>query len=86
SSSAAIQAKEAKIEEARDKIQALDESVDELQQVLLLTSEELEKLEGRKEVLKERKKNATQNRAQLEEALVQRSEKERSLKEKIAAQ
>lgn len=56
SSSAAIQAKEAKIEEARDKIQALDESVDELQQVLLLTSEELEKLEGRKEVLKERKK------------------------------
>lgn len=85
SSSAAIQAKEAKIEEARDKIQALDESVDELQQVLLLTSEELEKLEGRKEVLKERK-NATQNRAQLEEALVQRSEKERSLKEKIAAQ
>ncbi|RCK10923.1 hypothetical protein DT075_24825 [Bacillus licheniformis] len=48
SSSAAIQAKEAKIEEARDKIQALDESVDELQQVLLLTSEELEKLEGRK--------------------------------------
>ncbi|MCY7793381.1 chromosome segregation protein SMC, partial [Bacillus haynesii] len=86
SSSAAIQAKEAKIEEARDKIQALDESVDELQQVLLLTSEELEKLEGRKEVLKERKKNATQNRAQLEEAIVQRSEKERSLKEKIAAQ
>ena len=74
SSSAAIQAKEAKIEEARDKIQALDESVDELQQVLLLTSEELEKLEGRKEVLKERK-NATQNRAQLEEAIVQRSEK-----------
>ena len=86
SSSAAIQAKEAKIEEARDKIQALDESVDELQQVLLLTSEELEKLEGRKEVLKERKKNATQNRAQLEEAIVQRSEKERTLKEKIAAQ
>lgn len=86
SSSAAIQAKEAKIEEARDKIQALDESVDELQQVPLLTSEELEKLEGRKEVLKERKKNATQNRAQLEEAIVQRSEKERTLKEKIAAQ
>ncbi|KKB75631.1 MULTISPECIES: chromosome segregation protein SMC [Bacillus] len=85
-SSSAIQAKEAKIEEARDKIQALDESVDELQQVLLLTSEELEKLEGRKEVLKERKKNASQNRAQLEDTIAQRGEKENSLKEKIAAQ
>lgn len=85
-SSSAIQAKEAKIEEARDKIQALDESVDELQQILLLTSEELEKLEGRKEVLKERKKNASQNRAQLEDTIAQRGEKENSLKEKIAAQ
>ncbi|MEK5502161.1 chromosome segregation protein SMC [Bacillus sp. FSL M8-0168] len=85
-SSSAIQAKEAKIEEARDKIQDLDESVDELQQILLLTSEELEKLEGRKEVLKERKKNASQNRAQLEDTIAQRGEKEKSLKEKIAAQ
>ena len=34
--------------------------------VLLQTSEELEKLEGRKEVLKERKKNASQNKEQLE--------------------
>lgn len=84
--SSAIQAKEAKIEDTRDKIQALDESVDELQQVLLLTSEELEKLEGRKEVLKERKKNASQNRAQLEDTIAQRGEKEKTLKENIAAQ
>lgn len=54
--SSALSAKEAMIEETRDKIHALDESVNELQQVLLVTSEELEKLEGRKEVLKERKK------------------------------
>ncbi len=34
-------------------------------------SEELEKLEGRKEVLKERKKNAAQNKSQLEKAIVE---------------
>lgn len=75
--SSAISAKEAKIEDTRDKIQALDESVNELQQVLLVTSEELEKLEGRKEVLKERKKNAVQNQEQLEEAIVQFQQKKR---------
>lgn len=84
--SSAISAKEAKIEDARDKIQALDESVNELQQVLLVTSEELEKLEGRKEVLKERKKNAVQNREQLEEAIVQFQQKEAVLKEDLAKQ
>ncbi|MED1014999.1 chromosome segregation protein SMC [Bacillus atrophaeus] len=84
--SSAISAKEAKIEDTRDKIQALDESVDELQQVLLVTSEELEKLEGRKEVLKERKKNATQNREQLEEAIILYQQKETELKENITKQ
>lgn len=48
--------KEADIEQVRDRAQALDESINDLQQVLLLASEDLEKLEGRKEVLKERKK------------------------------
>ncbi|MBD1380016.1 chromosome segregation protein SMC [Metabacillus arenae] len=64
--SSTLQKKEAFVEQTRDKLSALDESIDELQQVLLLASEELEKLEGRKEVLKERKKNAHQNREQLE--------------------
>ncbi|MCY7765090.1 chromosome segregation SMC family protein, partial [Bacillus inaquosorum] len=84
--SSAISAKEAKIEDTRDKIQALDESVDELQQVLLATSEELEKLEGRKEVLKERKKKAVQNQEQLEEAIVQFQQKVTVLKEELAKQ
>lgn len=84
--SSAISAKEAKIEDTRDKIQALDESVDELQQVLLVTSEELEKLEGRKEVLKERKKNAVQNQEQLEEAIVQFQQKETVLKDELSKQ
>ncbi|WP_394232558.1 chromosome segregation protein SMC [Niallia oryzisoli] len=61
-----LQGKEAKLEELRDHMTALDESISDLQNVLLHASEELEKLEGRKEVLKERKKNAAQNKVQLE--------------------
>lgn len=64
--SSEIQKKEAKIEEWRDRIAALDASINDLQTVLLHATEELEKLEGRKEVLKERKKNAAQNKHQLE--------------------
>lgn len=67
--SASLQKLEAEIEKNRDQMQALDESVSDLQHVLLIASEELEKLEGRKEVLKERKKNASQNRSQLENQL-----------------
>lgn len=63
--SANLQSKEAKVLEMRDQIAALDESINDLQTVLLHVSEELEKLEGRKEVLKERKKNASQNKDQL---------------------
>jgi chromosome segregation protein len=64
--SAGLQKKEAEIEKMRDQLAALDESVSDLQNVLLHASEELEKLEGRREVLKERKKNASQNKGQLE--------------------
>lgn len=67
--SSIIQGKEANVEELRDHIAALDESVNDLQNVLLHASEELEKLEGRKEVLKERKKNASQNKEQLHKNL-----------------
>lgn len=77
--SAKLQVKEAKIEETRDHIAALDESITDLQNVLLHASEELEKLEGRKEVLKERKKNASQNRAQLEKNINELTDKILSL-------
>ena len=70
-----IQKREAKIEEWRDRIAALDESINDLQNVLLVATEELEKLEGRKEVLKERKKNAVQNKQQLEKNLLELTEK-----------
>ncbi|QGQ46887.1 chromosome segregation protein SMC [Metabacillus sediminilitoris] len=67
--SATMQKKEAEVASMRDHLTALDESIDDLQQVLLLASEELEKLEGRREVLKERKKNAHQNKSQLEKTI-----------------
>lgn len=63
--SADLQKNEAAIEKLRDEMTALDDSISSLQNVLLHASEELEKLEGRKEVLKERKKNASQHKEQL---------------------
>ncbi|PLR84182.1 chromosome segregation protein SMC [Bacillus canaveralius] len=82
--SAELQLKEAKIEESRDRIAALDESINDLQNVLLHASEELEKLEGRKEVLKERKKNASQNKEQIQQNLADLSKKIAVLKEEKA--
>ncbi|MGN7174889.1 chromosome segregation protein SMC [Paenibacillus sp. FSL R5-0490] len=79
--SAVIQNKEAKVEELKDHIAAIDESVNDLQDVLLHASEELEKLEGRKEVLKERKKNATQNKDQLHRNMKELTMKIAELKE-----
>lgn len=73
--SAELQLKEAKIVETRDQAAALDESITDLQNVLLRASEELEKLEGRKEVLKERKKNAAQNKEQLNQSVQELSER-----------
>lgn len=76
---ASVQKKEAEIEQTRDQSQALDESINDLQQVLLLASEDLEKLEGRKEVLKERKKNAHQNKSQLQKIIEEASERTAAL-------
>lgn len=50
-----LQKGEEELEELRGQLQAVDESVDSLQEVLLLSSKELEKLEGQRELLKERK-------------------------------
>ncbi|MBP2240097.1 chromosome segregation protein [Cytobacillus eiseniae] len=71
-----LQGKEAKMEEIRDNATAIDESIHDLQNVLLHASEELEKLEGRKEVLKERKKNVSLNKEQLSKSLEEYLEKD----------
>ncbi|MGD6849725.1 chromosome segregation protein SMC [Rossellomorea aquimaris] len=69
-----IQKKEAVLTQTRDKIAALDESISNLQEVLLATSEELEKLEGRKQVLVERKKNSSSNETQLKQSIEEAEE------------
>lgn len=63
--------KETKLNELRQNMSSLDVSINTMQEVLLTASQDLEKLEGRKEVLKERKKNATQNKAQLENSVIE---------------
>ncbi|MEH7094640.1 chromosome segregation protein SMC [Neobacillus vireti] len=78
--SSELQVKEAAIVETRDKIAAMDESITDLQNVLLHASEELEKLEGRKEVLKERKKNASHNKEQLRSNITELTDRINQLK------
>ncbi|MED1202104.1 chromosome segregation protein SMC [Heyndrickxia acidicola] len=78
---------ETRLEGMRSDLAAHDESINDLQSVLLTATEELEKLEGRKEVLKERKKNATHNKDQLVKNIEELTEKLNRLgnqKEKLA--
>jgi chromosome segregation protein len=72
--SSRVQKKEAGLALTRDKIAALDESITALQEILLSSSEELEKLEGRKQVLIERKKNSSSNETQLRQSIVETEE------------
>lgn len=66
---------EAKLEEKRNRMHALDELIDHLQKALLTVSEELEQIEGRKKVLKERRKNSLLNKEQLQTNLKEANEK-----------
>lgn len=66
-----IQSHEAKITGIQAQVEELDRGIEQLHQSLLTTSEELEKLEGKKEVLKERKKNAKQNQQQMERLVLE---------------
>lgn len=79
-----LQKEEAHIAKLRHELTALDESIDGLQQVLLLVSEELEKMEGKKQLLKERKNNAHKQQQQMEQTMAQLAERERSLEAMIA--
>ncbi|AZB42910.1 chromosome segregation protein SMC [Bacillus sp. FJAT-42376] len=81
-----VQAQELAIKESRTRIAGLDETIDRLQQLLLQTSEELEKLEGKKEVLKERRKNAQANRGQLEQLIQELTVKIDVLKKDLQAE
>lgn len=60
-----ISKEESKQHELQEKLNALDESIDQLQQVLLTVTKNLEKYEGQKELMKERKKNTSTQSEQL---------------------
>ncbi|WP_416150979.1 chromosome segregation protein SMC [Salipaludibacillus sp. HK11] len=74
-----VQGQEAKIQRDRTDMQTMDESIEDLQSILLSTSEDLEKHEGQKEVWKERRKNFSQNKEQFREELVQLKKKKQEL-------
>lgn len=80
-----LQSDEANIEKMRADTQTIDESIQSLQEVLLLSSKELEKLEGQRELLKERKKNADENCLKLEQMVVQLTEKLSQYEQNIAS-
>ncbi|WP_129689150.1 chromosome segregation protein SMC [Gottfriedia acidiceleris] len=60
-----ISTEESKQHELQEKLNALDESIDQLQQVLLTVTKNLEKYEGQKELMKERKRNTSSQSEQL---------------------
>ncbi|MFD4704247.1 chromosome segregation protein SMC [Gottfriedia sp. NPDC058432] len=60
-----ISTEESKQHELQEKLNALDESIDQLQQVLLTVTKNLEKYEGQKELMKERKRNTSTQSEQL---------------------
>ncbi|UFJ42079.1 chromosome segregation protein SMC [Brevibacillus humidisoli] len=75
---------EANLEQARFHVGQIDQSIEELQQVLLAVSEEVEKAEGQREVLKERQRNLAGNRQQTLERMHRLTEKQRLTEEQLA--
>jgi chromosome segregation protein len=82
--SAEASAQEAKLTEVRVQANDLDQSIEELQQALLKVSEDVEKAEGQREVLKERLRNLASNRKQTLEQLHRIGEKQRLLDQQLA--
>ncbi|MBN8207447.1 chromosome segregation protein SMC [Bacillus sp. NTK071] len=80
---ASVQEKKNELTDARVKLDQSERDLEMYQQKLLDTSEELEKLEGKKEVLKERKKNAHQNRTNLKERITFLNEKKSYYEQEI---
>ncbi|WEG11612.1 chromosome segregation protein SMC [Pullulanibacillus sp. KACC 23026] len=74
---------EASGEADRQKIEAYDESIEELQESLLLVSEQLEKAEGQRNVLEERRKNAEESAESLDKRLSELREKRAALEERL---
>lgn len=76
--------READLEQARFHVSQIDQSIEELQQVLLTVSEETEKVEGQREVLKERLRNLAANRQQTMEQMHRITEKRHAVEAELA--
>ncbi|WP_078430696.1 chromosome segregation protein SMC [Alkalihalobacterium alkalinitrilicum] len=81
-----VKEKEEKSESVRAELRQLDTSLNELQDELLQSSQALEKSEGQKEVLKERKKNFHFNRDQLIKTINELKEKRQLLDKQLTAE
>ncbi|MBS4217780.1 chromosome segregation protein SMC [Bacillus sp. FJAT-49711] len=78
-----IQGYESKLENERNDLSLYDERIANLQSELLNATKDLEKLEGRREVLKERKRNASQNTEQLKKNIEDAFSKVDQITEKL---
>ncbi|MGP4075574.1 chromosome segregation protein SMC [Halobacillus sp. K22] len=74
-----IEEKETAVVKQRDTMQALDESIEDLQETLLVLTKDLENLEGRRELMKERHKHFEENKTKVEEDYEELSEKLKDL-------
>ncbi|MCE7794635.1 chromosome segregation protein SMC [Salipaludibacillus sp. CUR1] len=81
-----VKSGEAKLQRFRADMQTIDDSIDDLQNFLLTTSEDLEKQEGQKEVWKERRKNFAQNKEQFLQEIAQLKEKKNKLNTELEKQ
>lgn len=75
-----IDNKEQTVLKQRSDMQALDESIEDLQETLLVLTKDLENFEGKKQLMKERHKHFEENKSKLEEAYEDLSEKLERLK------
>ncbi|UUZ95760.1 hypothetical protein LJK87_15880 [Paenibacillus sp. P25] len=66
---------DAQLEKDRWETRRLEEEIEKLQEHLLVLSEEFEKCEGQGEVLKERKRNFSANRTQLQQTIAQQEQR-----------
>src|SRR5690625_3749647 len=63
--STAIQTREARLAEKRHAMQKIDEEIEVLQEKLLMTTQQLEQYEGKKQVWQERSRHVSENKEKL---------------------
>ncbi|MGM9986549.1 MAG: chromosome segregation protein SMC [Bacillaceae bacterium] len=70
----ALSKKESKVAQHRDEMVALDESISQLQEVLLVATKEIEKIDGQKQLIRERRNNSKKYFNQLQQQIAENTE------------